>query len=92
MPPRRRRPRRVHDPVDDDWECPYANCKMRCSTEWSHRRRYACMYYRSKARQDEAEEEEETAVQRFVGVYVNANGDLEPVSLQDALRAVAEGM
>jgi hypothetical protein len=30
-------------------------------------------------------------VQRYVGVYVDANGEVVPISLADALRAVAEG-
>lgn len=105
MPPRRRpRRRRLRRVLEDDkeWECPYEKCKLRCSSEWAHRRRMAFLRYKYAApaeEKEEAEEEEgegdddggEPDVQRYVGVYVDANGEVVPISLADALRAVAEG-
>lgn len=98
MPSKRRRlrkRRRLPDP-EDDWECPYENCRMRCPTEWAHCRRYAFLRYKYAAPVKEEEEVDEDDdggepdVQHYVGVYVDANGEVVPVSLADALRAVAE--
>lgn len=93
---RLRRMRRLLE-EDEQWECPYEKCKLRCASEWAHRRRHAFLRYKySKPAEDEKEEEEEDDggepdVQRYVGVYVDANGEVVPISLADALRAVAEG-
>jgi len=92
---RGRRKRRVLED-DEDWECPYEKCKLRCSSEWAHRRRLAFLRRKFAAPAEEKEEKDdddggEPDVQRYVGVYVDANGEVVPISLADALRAVAEG-
>lgn len=104
MPPQRRRLRRRHNrrvlEDDEEWECPYERCKLRCPSEWAHCRRMAFLRYKYAKPAVEAEEKEEEDedddggepdVQRYVGVYVDANGEVVPISLTDALRAVAEG-
>lgn len=95
---RRRRRRAQRTAESEGRRCPYPACQLGCANEWIHHGCYAARRNRTappakRQRRDKSEEEEEKKqppAERYVGVYVDTSGTLVPVSLRDALRAVAD--